>query len=158
MFGDKTIEVKNSISIINNKIELPKETNAEIGETVYSMIDIYQRKITLMNEQEFYQRLSEYKEKLDELRKNGKIDYKTYHHLQTYIWGILCLHERTITKKREYMLFSKKFEDQAEQRQIRKLNFINQVYAVGQGTTLELYPSEQAYKDYLLFREEKKLK
>lgn len=151
MFGEKTIEVKKSISIINNKIQLPLETHAEIGETVYSTIDIYQRKIIIMNEQDFNKRLNHYKEKLDTLRQTGQIDYKKYHQLQLYIWGILCLHDRKLTKKREYTLFSNKYEDQAEQRHIRKLNFNNQVFAVGVGTTLELFPSEEAYeKDLLL--------
>ena len=52
------------------------------------------------------------------------------------------------------MLFSDKYEDSAEQRQIRRLNFKDEVFAVGVGTHLEIYPSEQAYQEDLIFQEE----
>lgn len=155
MFGEKTIEEQSIIPIKNNKIVLPKSTGIEVGETIYSTIDLYQRKIILMNKKDFYQRLNELKQKLDLGRQQGTISYSRYIELQRYIWGILCLHEREINKKREYMLFSNKYEDSAEQRHIRRLNFQDKVFAIGVGTRLEIYPSEQAYQEDLTFQKEK---
>lgn len=156
MFGEKPIVGHTIIRINNNRIILPESTHVEVGEILNSTIDLYQRKIMIMNEQDFYIRLNELKEKIEKGRQERRIDYQTYHNLQRYIWGMLCLHDRKINKKKEFMLFSSKYEDQAEQRQIRKLNFKDEVFAVGVGTHLEIYPSEQAYYDDLLFQEKRK--
>ena len=154
MYGEKPVVGHTIIRIKNNKIALPDFTHIEAGETLYSTIDLHQRKIMIMNEQDFYKRLNDFKEKIEDGRKKRLISYQQYHNLQRYIWGILCLHERYINKKKEYMLFSDKYEDSAEQRQIRRLNFKDEVFAVGVGTHLEIYPSEQAYQEDLIFQEE----
>ena len=154
MYGEKPVVGHTIIRIKNNKIVLPDYTHIETGETLYSTIDLHQRKIMIMNQKDFYKRLNDFKEKIEDGRKKRLISYQQYHNLQRYIWGILCLHERYINKKKEYMLFSDKYEDSAEQRQIRRLNFKDEVFAVGVGTHLEIYPSEQAYQEDLIFQEE----
>lgn len=154
MYGEKPVVGHTIIRIKNNKIVLPDYTHVETGETLYSTIDLHQRKIMIMNQKDFYKRLNDFKEKIEDGRKKRLISYQQYHNLQRYIWGILCLHERYINKKKEYMLFSDKYEDSAEQRQIRRLNFKDEVFAVGVGTHLEIYPSEQAYQEDLIFQEE----
>ena len=45
-----------------------------------------------------------------------------------------------------------------EKELIERLNLRDEVFAVGVGTTLELYPSEQAYEEYQIMEEERKLK
>lgn len=154
MFGEKPIVGHTIIRIKNNRIVLPDFTHIEVGETLNSTIDLHQRKIMIMNELDFYKRLDDFKKRIEEGRKQGIISYSDYHNLQRYIWGILCLHERKINKRKEYMLFSDKYEDSAEQRHIRRLNFKDEVFAVGVGTHLEIYPSEEAYQEDLIFQEE----
>lgn len=147
MFGEKEIVGQTIIRIKKNKIVIPEFTGVEPGEILYSTIDIYQKKILIMKEKDFLKRLKELEEKIEQGRENRIINSETYRNLQRYIWGILCLHDRKITQKKEYMLFSNKFEDGPEQRQIRRLNFKDEVFAVGVKTHLEIYPSEAAYQE-----------
>ena len=82
-------------------------------------------------------------------RIEGRLGYKEYHDLQRYFWGMLPLHERTITKKLEYQLFNRKPVAGLELKQLeRLLNLRDEVFAVGVGTTLEIYPDEQSYHEY----------
>lgn len=147
MFGEKEIVGQTIIRIKKNKIVIPEFTGVEPGEILYSTIDIHQKKILIMKEKDFLKRLYELDEKIEHGKETGLINSQTYRNLKRYIWGILCLHDRKITQRKEYMLFSNKFEDGPEQRQIRKLNFKDEVFAVGVETHLEIYPSESAYQE-----------
>lgn len=147
MFGEKEIVGQTIIRIKKNKIIIPEFTGVEPGEILYSTIDIYQKKILIMKEKDFLKRIKELEEKIEQGRENRIINSETYRNLKRYIWGILCLHDRKITQKKEYMLFSNKFEDGPEQRQIRKLNFKDEVFAVGVKNHLEIYPSEESYQE-----------
>lgn len=158
MFGEKPIVGQTIIRIKKNRIVLPDFTGIEPGEKLSSTIDLRQKKIMIMQEKDLLSRLDMLNKEIELRRENGTISYRTYKNLQSYIWGVLCLHERKINKKKEYMLFSQKYEDIPEQRQIRKLNFKGEVFAVGVEKHLEIYPSEEAYHDYLVFQEEQKRK
>ena len=65
---------------------------------------------------------------------------------------------RTITKKLEYQLFNRKPVAGLELKQLeRLLNLRDEVFAVGVGTTLEIYPDEQSYHDYQTMEEQRRL-
>jgi DNA-binding transcriptional regulator/RsmH inhibitor MraZ len=71
---------------------------------------------------------------------------------------MLPLHERILNKKLEYQLFNRKPVAVHELRQLERLsNLRDEVFAVGVGTTLEIYPDEQAYHDYQAMEEQRRL-
>lgn len=147
-FGTSAIIVQKTISIINDRIILPKETKAQPGEEICAMLDPYQKKIMLMKEEELLNTIHRYMAVVEEARQQRKITYAEYLNYQRYFYGILPLRERTITKKREYQIFSKKEDEVLIMRRLQKLNFKDSVFAIGVDTHLELYPSEKSYKEY----------
>jgi len=157
MFGDKPIEGQTIISIKNDRIILPSFTYAEAGEEISATLDIYQKKIILIKEKELIERLTTLHEKMKIARQEGRLGYKDYHDLLRYIWGMLPLQERTLNKKLEYQLYNRKPVAGLELKQIQRINFRESVFAVGVGTTLELYPDEKAYHDYQTMIEERRL-
>ena len=158
MFGEKPIVGQTIIRIKSDRIILPEFTHVEAGDLVSATLDPYQKKVILLQEKELIERLNTLHEKMQLARSEGRLDYKDYYELQRYFWGMLPLHERTITKKLEYQLFNRKPVASCELRQLQRLNLRDEVFAVGVGTTLELYPSEQAYEEYQIMEEERKLK
>ena len=82
MYGEKPVVGHTIIRIKNNKIVLPDYTHIETGETLYSTIDLHQRKIMIMNQKDFYKRLNDFKEKIEDGRKKRLISYQQYHNLQ----------------------------------------------------------------------------
>lgn len=147
-FGTSTIIVQKTISIINDRIILPKETGAQPGEEICAMLDPYQKKIMLMKEEELLKTIHRYMDIVEKYRQQRKITYAEYLNYQRYFYGILPLRERIITKKREYQIFSKKEDEIFNMRRLQKLNFRDSVFAIGVATHLELYPSEESYKEY----------
>lgn len=158
MFGEKPIVGQTIIRIKSDRIILPEFTHVEAGDLVSATLDPYQKKVILLQEKELIERLNTLHEKMQLARSEGRLAYKDYYELQRYFWGMLPLHERTITKKLEYQLFNRKPVAGCELRQLQRLNLRDEVFAVGVGTTLELYPSEQAYEEYQIMEEERKLK
>lgn len=158
MFGEKPIVGQTIIRIKSDRIILPEFTHVEAGDLVSATLDPYQKKVILLQEKELIERLNTLHEKMQLARSDGRLGYKDYYELQRYFWGMLPLHERTITKKLEYQLFNRKPVASCELRQLQRLNLRDEVFAVGVGTTLELYPSEQAYEEYQIMEEERKLK
>ena len=158
MFGEKPIVGQTIIRIKSDRIILPEFTHVESGDLVSATLDPYQKKVILLQERELIERLNTLHEKMKLARSEGRLGYKEYYELQRYFWGMLPLHERTITKKLEYQLFNRKPVASCELRQLQRLNLRDEVFAVGVGTTLELYPSEQAYKEYQIMEEERKLR
>ncbi len=158
MFGEKPIVGQTIIRIKSDRIILPEFTHVEAGDLVSATLDPYQKKVILLQEKELIERLNTLHEKMQLARSEGRLGYKDYYELQRYFWGMLPLHERTITKKLEYQLFNRKPVAGCELRQLQRLNLRDEVFAVGVGTTLELYPSEQAYEEYQIMEEERKLK
>lgn len=157
MFGDKPIVGQTILRISNDRIILPSFTHVEAGDEVSATLDPYQKKIILLQEKELIERLNTLQEKMKLAREEGRLGYKDYHDLQRYFWGMLPLHERTINKKFEYLLFNRKPVASFELRQLQKLNLRDEVFAVGVGTTLEIYPDEQSYHDYQEMIEQKRL-
>lgn len=153
MFGEKPIVGQTIIRIKSDRIILPKFTHVEAGEEVSATIDPFQRKIILLQEKELLERLETLHKKINLAKEEKRLSYSEYQDLQRYIWGILPLHERRITQKLEYQLFNRKPVASCELRQIQKLNLRDEVFAVGVGTTLELYPSEQSYYEYQEFEQ-----
>lgn len=147
-FGTSAIIVQKTISIINDRIILPKETGAQLGEEICAMLDPYQKKMMLMTEEELLRTIHRYMDLADEARQLRKITYAEHLNYQRYFYGILPLRERIITKKREYQIFSNKEDEVSNMRRLRKLNFKDTVFAIGVGTHLELYPSEESYQEY----------
>ena len=158
MFGEKSMDNEKAIiSIKNDKIVLPSFTCAEPGDIVSATIDPYQRKIILLQERELLERLNTLQGKMQLARTEGRLGYKEYHDLQRYFWGMLPLHERTINKKLEYQLYNRQPVASFELRQIQRINYSESVFAIGVGTTLELYPSEQSYEEYQVMEEQRRL-
>ena len=157
MFGEKPIVGQTIIRIKNDRIILPEFTHVEAGDEVSATLDLYQKKIILLQEKELIERLNTLHEKMQLARTEGRLKYKEYHDLLRYFWGILPLHERTITKRLEYQLYNRKPVAGCELRQLQRLNLRDEVFAVGVGTTLELYPSEEAYHEYQKEEEARKL-
>ena len=158
MFGEKPIVGQTIIRIKSDRIILPEFTHVEAGDLVSATLDPNQKKVILLQEKELIERLNTLHEKMQLARSEGRLGYKDYYELQRYFWGMLPLHERTITKKLEYQLFNRKPVAGCELRQLQRLNLRDEVFAVGVGTTLELYPSEEAYEEYQIMEEERKLK
>ena len=157
MFGEKPIVGQTILRISKDRIILPSFTHVDAGDDVSATLDPYQKKIILLQEKELIERLNTLHDKMKLARTEGRLGYKDYHDLLRYFWGMLPLHERTITKKLEYQLFNRKPVAGCELRQLQRLNLRDEVFAVGVGTTLELYPSEEAYHEYQKMEEEKKL-
>lgn len=157
MFGEKPIVGQTIIRIKSDRIILPSFTHVEAGDEVSATLDPYQKKIILLQEKELIERLNTLHEKMKLARAEGRLSYTNYHDLQRYFWGMLPLHERIINKKLEYQLFNRKPVAGCELRQLQRLNLRDEVFAVGVGTTLELYPSEEAYHEYQKMEEERKL-
>lgn len=147
-FGTSAIIVQKTISIINDRIILPKETGAQPGDEICAMLDPYQKKIMLINEEELLKTIHVYMKLVDEARRLRKITDAEHLNYQRYFYGILPLRERIINKKREYQIFSNKEDEESNMRHLRKLNFKDTVFAIGVGTHLELYPSEESYQEY----------
>lgn len=145
MFGEKEIVGHTIIRIKNNKIVIPDFTGVEANQELEATIDPYRRKILIMKKADFDSRLELLASKIEKAKKEGRLTRQEISNLEHYLWGILPLHTRLINKKKEFLLFSSKSEDTSEQKQIRQLNFQNQVFAVGVGTHLEIYPSEESY-------------
>ncbi len=157
MFGEKPIVGQTIIRIKSDRIILPSFTHVEAGDEVAATLDPYQKKIILLQEKELIERLDILHEKMKLARTEGRLGYKEYNDLKRYFWGILPLHERIITKKLEYQLFNRKPVASLELRQLQRLNLRDEVFAVGVSTTLELYPSIDAYKAYQEEEEARKL-
>ena len=157
MFGEKPIVGQTIIRIKSDRIILPEFTHVEAGDLVSATLDPYQKKVILLQEKELIERLNTLHEKMQLARSEGRLGYKDYYELQRYFWGMLPLHERTITKKLQYQLFNRKPVAGCELRQLQRLNLRDEVFAVGVGTTLELYPSEEPYEEYQIMEEERKL-
>ena len=157
MFGDKPIVGQTILRITNDRIILPSFTHVEVGDEVSATLDVYQKKIILLQEKELFERIAELQEKMKQARLEGRLGYKDYHDLLRYICGSLPLHERIINKRHEYLLYNRKPVAGFELKQLQKLNLRDEVFAVGVGTTLELYPSENAYHEYQEMMEQKKL-
>ncbi len=158
MFGEKPIVGQTILRISKDRIILPSFTHAEPGDEVSATLDPYQKKIILLQEKELIERLNTLHEKMKLAREEGRLKAKDYHDLQRYFWGMLPLHERTLNKKLEYQLFNRKPVASFELRQLeRLLNLRDEVFAVGVGTTLEIYPDEQSYHDYQTMEEQRRL-
>ena len=158
MFGEKPIVGQTILRINKDRIILPSFTQVEAGDEVSATFDVYQKKIILLQEKELIERLNALQEKMKLARAEGRLGYHDYHELQRYFWGMLPLHERRISQRLEYQLFNRKPVAAHELRQIQKLNLRDEVFAVGVGTTLELYPSEEAYHEYQQNEERRLLK
>ena len=158
MFGEKPIVGQTIIRIKSDRIILPKFTHVEAGDEVAATLDPYKKKIILLQEKELIERLNTLHEKMKLARQEGRLGYVDYHDLLRYFWGILPLHERIISKRLEYQLFNRKPVAGCELRQLQRLNLRDEVFAVGVGTTLELYPSEEAYHEYQTMEEARQLK
>ena len=158
MFGEKPIVGQTILRISKDRIILPSFTHAEPGDEVSATLDPYQKKIILLQERELIDRLNTLHEKMKLAYQEGRLKAKDYHDLQRYFWGMLPLHERTLNKKLEYQLFNRKPVASFELRQLeRLLNLRDEVFAVGVGTTLEIYPDEQSYHDYQTMEEQRRL-
>lgn len=157
MFGEKPIVGQTILRISKDRIILPSFTHAEPGDEVSATLDPYQKKIILLQERELIERLNILHEKMKLAYQEGRLKAKDYHDLKRYFWGMLPLHERTLNKKLEYQLFNRKPVASFELRQIQRLNLRDEVFAVGVGTTLEIYPDEQSYHDYQTMEEQRRL-
>jgi DNA-binding transcriptional regulator/RsmH inhibitor MraZ len=158
MFGEKPIVGQTILRINKDRIILPSFTHAEPGDEISATLDIHQKKIILLQEKELIERLTTLHEKMKVARTEGRLGYQDYHNLQRYIFGMLPLHERILNKKLEYQLFNRKPVAVHELRQLeRLLNLRDEVFAVGVGTTLEIYPDEQAYHEYQAMEEQRRL-
>lgn len=149
MFGEKEIVGQTILTLKKDKIILPDFTYAEPGEEIHIMLDPYQKKLMLMQREELLRMLYKYADKIEKARKEGRIGYTEYHNCQRYIWGILPLRERILNKKLEFQIFSQKKDEEPNMRQLRRLNLKNEIFAVGTGKQLHLYPSEESYKEEL---------
>ncbi|MGN1370695.1 MAG: hypothetical protein ACI4XM_00230 [Candidatus Coprovivens sp.] len=149
MFGEKPIVGHTIIRISKDRIILPQFTYVEEGDIINATLDPYQKKIILLQEKELIERLNILDKKLRQAYLEKRLSFSKYQDLKRYFWGVLPLHERTINKKLEYQLFNKKPYAQTELRQIQRLNLKDEVFAVGVGTTLEIYPSEEDYQNYI---------
>lgn len=158
MFGEKTIVGQTILRISKDRIILPDFTYAEPGEEISATLDPYQKKIILLKEKDLIERLDELHKKMKIAREEKRLGYKEYYELERYFWGMLPLHERTLTKKKEYLLFNRKPYASIELRQLERLNLKDEVFAVGTGQALEIYPTEQAFHEYLEFEEERRKK
>lgn len=157
MFGEKPIVGRTIIRIKNDRIILPEFTHVEAGDLVSATLDVHQKKVILLQEKELIARLNTLHEEMLQARTEGRLSYRDFTDLQRYIWGMLPLHERTITKKLGYQLFNRNPVAACELRQLQRLNLRDEVFAVGVGTTLELYPSETAYEEYQAMEQERLL-
>lgn len=158
MFGEKPIVGQTILRISKDRIVLPSFTYAEPGEEISATLDPYQKKIILLKEKDLIERLNTLHEKMLKAREEGRLGYKDFHELQRYFWGMLPLHERVLNKKLEYLLFNRKPVAGFELRQLQRLILRDEVFAVGTGNALELYPSEQAYHEYQELEEERRKK
>lgn len=158
MFGEKEIVGQTIIRIENNRIVLPPFTYAEPGEEISAMLDPYQKKLLLMKEKVLIAKIMEYDKLLDDKRKEGVLSYQEYHKFKRYFWGILPFHTRTIDQKCRYLLFSKDPSEALDMDLLRRLNLKEQVFAVGTGNALEIYPSENSYHEYQSFIDERRKK
>ncbi len=158
MFGEKTIVGHTILKVQKDRIILPKFTFAEPGETISSTIDPYHHKLILLQEKELLERLNTYKEKLDLARQEQRISYSEYHNLIRYFYGMLPLHDRILNKELQFQLFNRQKVASFELKQLERLNLRDEVFAVGVGTTLEIYPSEQAYHEDLEFQKSRQKK
>lgn len=158
MFGDKPIVGQTILRIKKDRIILPSFTHVEAGDIVSGTIDPYKKKIILLQEKELIERLTILQKKLEQARKEGRINPVEYRNIQRYYWGILPLHDRRITKKLEYQIFNRRSVATYELREVQKLNLRDEVFAVGVGTTLEIYPDENSYHEYQKMIEQKKQK
>ncbi len=154
MFADKPIVGQTILRVTNDRIILPSFSFVEAGDLVSATLDPYQKKIILLQEKELIERLNILHEKLRIARTEGRLGYKEYHDLQRYFWGMLPLHERTINKRLEYQLYNRKQVASFELRQLQRLNLRDEIFAVGRGTTLELYPDEKTYQEYPFEKEQ----
>ena len=92
MFGEEEIKGITQIKLDEKgRIKLPKFTKAESGEEVALMYNIEQTKIVVMKLQEFEDKLACLAQRVEELYKERKIDYKTRIRYQRYIYGECCL-------------------------------------------------------------------
>ena len=138
MFGEEEIKGITQIKIDEKgRIKLPKFTKAESGEEVALMFNIEQTKIVVMKLQEFEDKLACLAQRVEELYKERKIDYKTRLRYQRYIYGECCLEPPISVTSGERISIPK--------RAIRKLNLKDQVYCVGNETRLDIYPNEESY-------------
>ena len=110
---------------------------------------------SVLKTKELIERLTILQKKLEQARKEGRINPVEYRNIQRYYWGRLPLHERKINQKLEYQLFNRRPVATYELREIQQLNLRDEVFAVGVGTTLELYPDEQSYHEYQKMIEQK---
>ena len=154
MFADKQIVGQTILRVSNDRIILPSFSYVEAGDLVSATLDPYQKKIILLQEKELIERLNILHEKMKMARTEGRLGYEEYHNLQRYFWGMLPLHERTINKRLEYQLYNRKPVASFELRQLQRLSLRDEIFAVGRGTTLELYPDEKTYQEYPFEKEQ----
>ena len=156
MFGENPIVGQTILRIgKDDRITIPSFTGVEPGEEISSMIDPYYEKLILIREKEMIERLKEYMAKIDAYRQEHKMSYSDYHRMQLYIWAILPQAEKKVNQKSQFLLYSKRKENSYDVKELRKLNFRDEVFAVGVGHTLEIYPSEEAYHLSLTRKEER---
>lgn len=156
MFGENPIVGQTMLRISkDDRITIPSFTGVEPGEELCSMIDPYYEKLILIREKEMIERLQGYMAKIDAYRKEKGMSYDEYHRMQIYIWAILPQAEKSVNQKLQFLLYSKRKENSYDVKELRKLNFKDQIFAVGVGHTLELYPSEEAYHLSLARKEER---
>lgn len=158
MFGEKQIVGQTIIRVKKDRIILPGFTHVEVGDKVSATIDAHQKKIILLQERELIERLEILHKKLQLAYGEKRLSYKEYRNLERHFFAILPLHERTINKQLEYQLYNRSKVDSFELRQLQRLNLKDEIFAVGVGTTLELYPDEEAYHEYQSMEEKRKLK
>ena len=122
------------------------------------MIDPYYEKLILIREKEMIERLKEYMNRIDKYREEYGMTRFRYHWYQMFIWGILPQAEKKVNKNSQFLLYSKRKENSPDVKELKKLNFKDEIFAVGVGHTLELYPSEEAYHLSLKKQEERNKK
>ena len=74
----------------------------------------------------------------------------------TYTYPLICF--KPPLGYLEYLIFNRKPVAGFELRQLQRLILRDEVFAVGTGNALELYPSEQAYHEYQELEEERRKK
>ena len=156
MFGEKPIVGQTILRISkDDRITIPSFTGIEPGEEISSMIDPYYEKLILLREKEMIERLKAYMEKIDAYRASHGMSYKEYDRMRLYIWAILPQADKKVNQQSQFLLYSKRRENMYDVKELRKLEFKDQIFAVGVGHTLELYKSEEAYHLSLTKKEER---
>ncbi|HAB66297.1 MAG TPA: hypothetical protein DCE23_02915 [Firmicutes bacterium] len=129
--------VTNKLKVDNKRrIILPKDMGIVPDTKIAFMHDMYRTKLSLYYEKVLDEKLSELLRKIDELHRNGVIDYKKSLQYKRYICGILCYPYEVVDKSRRLIL---------PREAIRVLDIRDYCYTVSDNDHIDLYRDEESY-------------